>query len=143
MRQDVTKKAMSDLKKRYQISFRRWVMGKSGGTVAPYVGADVSFVREWLSNRFLEGMNWNNYGTTWVVDHIVPVRLFDLTNNDDLRVVWHYKNIMPLFKEDNLYKEGELNFSLLMLDRIPQCEIVENLRVRLLQDHSRLNKYLL
>lgn len=142
MRQDVSKKTMDNLKKRYQISFRRWIMGESGGTVAPYIGADIGFVREWIASKFLAGMNWNNYGTSWVIDHIVPVRLFDLTNTEDLKLVWHYKNVMPLYKEDNLYKEGALEFSLQMLQKVPQCEIVEKLKERLFCESERLKKYL-
>jgi hypothetical protein len=143
MRQDVSLKTMSDLKKRFQISFRRWITTRGGGsTIGPYVGADVAFVRNWISERMIEGMNWNNYGDVWVIDHIVPVRLFDMTNDEDLKIVWHYKNVMPLLREDNLYKEGALDFSIKILDRLPPCEIVEKLKERLLRDVGRLDKYL-
>lgn len=46
MRQDVSKKTMRDLRKRYQISFRRWVTARTGGgTIEPYVGGDIDLVR--------------------------------------------------------------------------------------------------
>jgi hypothetical protein len=142
MRQDISKKTQSDLKKKYQISFRRWLTNKSGGgTIAPYIGADVWFVREWVSERFLQGMNWNNYGDVWVMDHIVPLRLFDFSNEEDLKIALHYKNTMPLFKEDNLYKEGELFFSIKALRYMPSCEIIEKLKEILIRDSKRLDKY--
>ena len=92
-----------NLRKKYQISFRRWLTDHApGSTITPYIGADLSFVRTWISDRMLPGMNWSNYGQIWVVDHIVPVRLFDFMKNEDLGIALHYKNLMPLFKEDNL-----------------------------------------
>lgn len=90
----------------------------------------------------LIGMNWNNYGSTWVIDHVVPLRLFDFTNDDDLRVCLHYKNTMPLFKEDNLYKEGAIDFSIKILEYIPQCAIVEKLLLVLRKENDRLDKYM-
>lgn len=143
MRQDVSKGTMNNLKKKYQISFRRFITAKSGGgSVAPHVGADRGFIRTWISNKLLKDMTWNNYGSVWVIDHIVPLRLFDMTNPEELKIAFHYKNITPLYKEDNLYKEGSIDFSLFLLDRIPQCDIVHKLRERLLQENMRLRKYL-
>ncbi len=144
MRQDIARKInVNNLKKKYQVSFRRWIIaGSGGGTISPYIGADLVFVREWLAKAFLPEMNWNNYGHVWVIDHVVPVRLFDLTSPEDLKIVWHYKNVMPLFKEDNLYKEGAIDFSLLILERLPPCEVTIKLKERLLQESERLKKYL-
>lgn len=144
MQQHSLRRTQNNLRKRYQISFRRWLTCKSGrGTIEPYIGNDLPFVRKWVSEQFLEGMNWSNYGTVWVIDHIVPLRLFDFTNDADLKIALHYKNIMPLFKEDNLYKEGALDFSVLMLNRISNCEIVEQLLLKLNSEHGRLKKYLI
>lgn len=144
MRQDVSKATMSNLRKRYQIAFRRWIRVKSGGrTIAPYIGADVWVVRNRLQEMMFHDMNWNNYGSKWVIDHIVPLRLFDMTNEEELRICLHYKNLMPLYREDNLYKEGAIEFTVKVLEKIPPCEIVNKLKEKATTDSSRLNKYLL
>lgn len=144
MRQDVSKKTMRDLRKRYQIGFRRWIMAASGGGVASkYVGTDIDTARQWLKDRMIDGMNWSNYGSVWVIDHVVPLRLFDFTNEEDLKVSLHYKNTMPLFKEDNLYKEGAIDFSIRVLELAPYCKIVGLLKHKLHLENQRLNKYLI
>ncbi len=144
MTQNVSKGTLSGIKKKYQISFRRWlVAGSGGGTIAPYIGASNYDVRRWLEKMFLREMNWTNYGHVWVVDHLVPVRLFDMFKEEDLKLVFNYKNIMPLLKEDNLYKEGALEFSMKMLERLPECEIVAGLKERLRPEINRLDKYML
>lgn len=143
MRQDVTKSTQSSIKKRFQISYRRWLTGKSGGgTVSVFMGENVTFVRDYISSLFLLGMNWNNYGDIWVVDHIVPLRLFDMTNNEECAIAFHYKNTVPLFKQDNLYKEGDLRFSILLLELVPACIITDKLNSMLKKEIQKSEKYL-
>lgn len=134
---------MDNLKKKYQAAFRRWLVGKSGGnTIVPYIGADRDFVVKWLEGRMLVGMTWATYGEIWVVDHVVPLRLFDFTNEEDLKVSLHYKNIMPLYRQDNMYKDGAVEFSARIIDCLPKCEISEKLKAKIENERHRLNKYL-
>lgn len=113
-----------------------------GGTVARFVGADLDTVRKYLSAHFVNGMNWSNYGTVWVIDHIVPLRLFDMTNDGDCSIGFHYKNTMPLFREDNLYKEGDLRFSMLVLKGVKPCPITDILNSILAKEIRKQDKYL-
>lgn len=143
MRQDVSKSTQSNLKKKFQISFRRWIKNKSGGgTIAKFVGGNIDTVRKYVSDQFIDGMNWSNYGEKWVLDHIVPLRLFDMTKDSECMVGFHYKNTIPLFKEDNLYKEGDLRFSMLILKQVEPCCITEKLNVILTKEIKTLDKYL-
>lgn len=99
-------------KKRQLVSFSRWIkMQGSGSAVYDLCGTDIYFLREWLSEKFKPEMNWDNYGTVWVVDHIVPIRLFNIFDEAELKVCWNYRNLMPLLKEDNLKKEGNAHFA--------------------------------
>ena len=143
MRQDVSKGTQSNVKKRYQISFRRWIKGQGGGgTIERFVGADNFTVRNHISSLFIDGMNWNNYGELWVIDHIVPLRLFDMTSNEDCKIGFHYKNTFPLLTEDNLYKEGNLGFSKLLLNQMAPCPITEKLHAIIDREIISLHKYL-
>lgn len=104
-------------KNRQLLGFRRFLRFETpGDEIREYLGVDVFTVREWLQEQFLDRMNWENYGSVWVVDHIVPLRMFNIFDENDLKLCWHYKNLMPLFKEDNLKKEGNvfLSYTLLM-----------------------------
>jgi hypothetical protein len=54
---------------------------------------------EWkthLESQFRDGMTWDNYGTFWEVDHIIPVSHFDLTNREEQKKAFHYSNTQPL-----------------------------------------------
>lgn len=132
------------VKKKQQIAFRRWMYGESGGSIMQkYVGADLLTVREWFANRMVEGMTWNNYGEEWVIDHIVPIRMFDVMKEDELKICWHYKNLMPLFKEDNLKKEGNVFFAFILLNKIKGDDYYYNkLYERILPEIDSMNKYI-
>ena len=67
--------------------------------------------REWkafLENKFDKNMNWDNYGTFWEVDHIVPVSRFDLTDSDEQRKAFHFSNTQPLTIEENRRKGNRI-----------------------------------
>lgn len=53
-------------------------------------------------------MTWNNYGTVWHIDHIMPCSLFDMTKESDRAKCFHYTNMQPLFALDNLLKGDKL-----------------------------------
>ena len=54
-------------------------------------------------------MNWDNYGTKWHIDHIKPLSNFDLTDKKQLLEAINYKNLQPLWAEQNLSKGNRLN----------------------------------
>lgn len=59
-----------------------------------------------LENQFQPGMTWGNYGE-WHIDHIQPLCSFDLTNDDELKVATNFKNLRPLWAEENIAKSLE------------------------------------
>ena len=48
-------------------------------------------------------MNWQNYGT-WHVDHIKPVKKFDLRIEKERQKCFHYSNLQPLWAKENMKK---------------------------------------
>lgn len=70
-----------------------------------YIGCSPGFLRNWLERQFRDGMNWGNYGTLWVVDHIVPLSWWDLKNHPEhLWEASHYSNLQPLLISENAKK---------------------------------------
>lgn len=61
------------------------------------LGCSISELKLHLENLFLPTMTWENYGTLWHIDHIVPCAIFDLTNESDQKKCFHYTNLQPLF----------------------------------------------
>lgn len=65
-------------------------------TTLDLLGCDVETAKTHIENQFTEGMTWENYGD-WDIDHIRPCASFDLTDPEDQKEAFHYKNLQPLW----------------------------------------------
>ena len=95
-----------------QISLRRLMRHESGSdTVARHLGiSKLDFLIKMESLRQPD-MNTDNFGLTWCVDHIVPLRLFDLTKPEDISLAWNHNNLIPMYNDHNFEKEHCLHIS--------------------------------
>lgn len=75
---------------------------KSGRT-AELLGCSIEQFKNYVASLFTEGMTWDNYGE-WHIDHIKPCASFDLSVTEQQRECFNYKNLQPLWAEDNLRK---------------------------------------
>ncbi len=86
---------------------RLWMAAKDrcfSSTTQALVGCSCDELKSHIEQRFVDGMSWDNYGSVWHIDHVVPVSAFDLLNEDQARKCFHYSNLQPLFAMDNLKK---------------------------------------
>jgi hypothetical protein len=72
------------------------------------VGCTRKQLQEHLQSQFTKQMHWNNYGTYWHVDHIVPVSHFDLTNPEHVKLVHHYTNLRPMEAVANMKRGNKI-----------------------------------
>jgi hypothetical protein len=78
-------------------------------TTKDLLGCTIEELKIHLEKKFLEGMNWNNYGRYgWHIDHIIPCASFDLTDLEQQKKCFHYTNLQPLWAEDNLKKHSKI-----------------------------------
>lgn len=77
------------------------------GTYVRTLGCTSLELKAHLESQFAQGMTWENYGTRWHIDHIRPLCSFDLLNDDELKEAANFKNLQPLWAEDNLKKGGK------------------------------------
>ena len=63
----------------------------------------MEFFVEWIKNKFVDGMTFDNIH----LDHIKPVTAFDLEDPDELLKCCHYSNFQPLLVCDNLQKSNK------------------------------------
>lgn len=131
------------IKKLQQAAFRRFLRGKSTPIkIREWIGLNWPEIKILLESRMQSTMSWQNYGTHWVVDHVVPFWIFDLHNEDDMKLLWHPNNLLPLIWKDNNHKQGDLRFSLLLLTDIKGYSIVvEKLIERLEKEIKHQEKY--
>lgn len=59
-----------------------------------------------LEKQFTDRMNWNNYGSYWEIDHIIPKSLFNIENEEsnEFKECWSLSNLQPLEKSLNRAK---------------------------------------
>lgn len=73
------------------------------------VGCTIKELIKHIESQFLYGMNWNNYGKKWSVDHIKPCASFDLNKIEEQRKCFHYTNLQPMWIKDNSIKSSWFN----------------------------------
>lgn len=98
------------IKKNLRIRINDALRGNNkSATTIKLLGCSVEQLKRHLELRFTEGMTWSNYGRNgWEIDHIIPCSSFDLTDYSQQRRCFHYSNLQPLWKLDNLKKGNRL-----------------------------------
>lgn len=79
--------------------------------IIPQLGCTTEFLVQHIQNQFIDGMNWDNYGSKegcWEIDHIIPLSYFDLENESERQKANNYTNIRPLWVEQNRKKRNHL-----------------------------------
>lgn len=78
--------------------------GTKSASTRELVGCTIPELRARLESKFRPGMTWENYGPVWHIDHIKPCAKFDLLDPAQQRLCFNYRNLQPLFAEENLRK---------------------------------------
>lgn len=76
---------------------------KKASSTRELLGSSVAYVRKHLESQFVDGMSWDNHGE-WHIDHIRPCASFDLSDPEQQKECFNYKNLQPLWAKDNLSK---------------------------------------
>jgi hypothetical protein len=93
---------------------RIWTIIKNPSSrmrISHIIGCSKAALFKHLESLFKPGMTWNNYGKTWVVDHVFPVSRFDFSKTDSLKKCWHFKNLQPLFSLENKIKGNKIQIA--------------------------------
>ena len=61
------------------------------------IGCTIPEYKFYLQQRFVEGMTWENYGTVWSIDRVIPFVKWNLSNSEEAALCYHYTNSTPLF----------------------------------------------
>lgn len=76
-----------------------------------YLGCDLEFFKKWMEFRFDTNMTWDNWGSYWHIDHILPINAFKFitdSGNDKEHFCFHWTNLQPLTAFDNQSKSDKL-----------------------------------
>ena len=81
---------------------------KKEGRTIEFLGCTMLHARKHIEKRFKKGMHWNNHGTVWHIDHIVPLSKFDLTDAMQRKRANHFTNLQPLYVHENMSKGNKI-----------------------------------
>jgi hypothetical protein len=87
--------------------FRKAKTKKEGRTIE-YLGCSMLHARNHIEKQFKKGMHWNNHGTMWHIDHIIPLAKFDLTDPMQRKRANHFTNLQPLYVAENMQKRDRI-----------------------------------
>lgn len=137
------KQKQLSVRKRHLITFRRYLALKSGDSALDdYLDMNAFELREYIQGMWQEGMTWENYGTVWVVDHIVPLAYFDSFSRKDMKLCWCHYNLQPTFYLDNHIKGYSPDVSVKMLETLPNVTLVQMLKSKVSEFDKVYDKYL-
>ena len=126
----------------------RTVLVKNDSTMN-YIGCNIQYLREWFEYNFTSEMNWDNYGSYWSIDHIIPVCKFDLTLEDEKLKCCNWTNLMPVtIKFNSSKKEIDMNQIDYIVEKIKKfkeegsttkwfsCEFILNKELALMKENN-------
>lgn len=91
-----------NLRRRLTIGFKAQGTYKNTGTLK-LLGCSWGVFKDHIRKKFKPGMTWDNYGK-WHIDHIKPMSKFNLLLKEEQFKCCNYKNLQPLWAEENLKK---------------------------------------
>jgi hypothetical protein len=92
------------LRNRFSNIIRRNNYSKSGKTIE-LLGCSFNQFKDYFQSKFTEGMTWELFMIGNIhIDHIRPCSSFNLSNEEEQKICFHYTNLQPLWKTENLKK---------------------------------------
>jgi hypothetical protein len=79
------------------------------------VGYKLKDLKEHLEKQFTIEMNWNNFGTYWWIDKIIPRSsfIYNNTKNNEFHKCWSLKNLRPLDRISCIKKKNRIMWNLI------------------------------
>ena len=87
-------------------ALKRHIVGSKGGKTFARFDFTPDELFEHLELRFDEHMTWENYGTYWSLDHIIPQSAtpWDSVEHPNFKKSWALDNLQPLPRRENAVK---------------------------------------
>lgn len=70
------------------------------------LGCSIEDFKKHIESQFTNKMSWEK--RNFEIDHILPCSSFNLKDPNEQRKCFHYSNLQPLTKEENLKKSNKI-----------------------------------
>lgn len=110
IREKLKERMKTDEKCKFSMEHRRAVNSllRLRTNKTKYLNCNSKELREWIEYQFRDGMTFDNYNKTWVLDHVLPIDLY-INKDHDIKLIFNYLNIAPVPKTANLVKNKHIN----------------------------------
>ena len=82
--------------------------GQKTGSAVDDLGCSIEEFKMYIEAQWQEGMSWDNHGFRgWHIDHIKPLKKFNLENREEFLEAAHYTNMQPLWWRENIVKRDK------------------------------------
>lgn len=135
---DISYRLMSNCRSRLGKAIRRQGCHKLTSTIK-LIGCSVDHLKQHLESLFTTGMSWKNHGYglgKWHIDHFIPCAAFDLSDPEQQKKCFHWKNLQPMWHEDNLKKSDSVPIGYASWRSGSNCS--ENSSTRMLFSSTRM-----
>ena len=102
---------IQNLRSRLSVMIRNNINGDkfTNNNTLEFIGCTAGELHRHLELQFDHHMSWENYGTYWHLDHIIPCAAFDHSDPKQVAQCWHHSNMQPLEASENLRKSDQFN----------------------------------
>jgi len=73
-----------------------------------YLGCSNDEYFKWIFS-YDERYNMENHGKLWHIDHVIPLSLFNLEDEEQQLIAFNWRNTMPLLATENLIKNNRIS----------------------------------
>jgi len=80
--------------------------GKKCKSTLKYTGCTIEELCKHLESKFINGLSWDNIHL-WDIDHVIPCSSFDMAKPEDQLKCFHYSNLQPMWRIDNIRKSNK------------------------------------
>ena len=72
--------------------------------IIPQLNTTAVKYRKYIESQFQEGMTWKNWGRTWHIDHIIPLKYGGNPTMTEIEKRFEWTNTKPVWATNNLAK---------------------------------------
>ena len=100
---DVNYRLINNTRRRIHRALKR--KSKSSSTI-DILGTDIKTYKRWIEFQMTSEMNWSNIE----IDHVKPICLFNVSDDEELKLAFNWKNTQPLLRQLHSQKGVKFNF---------------------------------
>ena len=90
-------------------------------SIEEFLGIDVDLYIMLIEYQMNPEMNWSNIG----IDHLKPISSFDISDGEELKEAFTWRNTQPLLKNDHKRKGTKFNFLEYQVQFIKACQFLK------------------